>query len=216
MIYVIARVITRRKASEHQLKLLERGVESSTNGIIITDAQRSELPIVYVNAAFERITGYSRRQVLGLNCRFLQGEESDPATIRQLRDGIDAQREVHVVIRNYRCDGSAFWNDLHISPVRDEETGHVTHFIGVQNDISEQREYQAQLAYNAHHDALTGLPNRLLLGQRLEQGCVVARRYHRFIAVLFIDLDDFKPINDTLGHEVGDFILVEVAKRLEK
>lgn len=215
VIYVIARVITRRKASEHQLKLLERGVESSTNGIIITDAQRSELPIVYVNAAFERITGYSRRQVLGLNCRFLQGEESDPATIRQLRDGIDAQREVHVVIRNYRCDGSAFWNDLHISPVRDEETGHVTHFIGVQNDISEQREYQAQLAYNAHHDALTGLPNRLLLGQRLEQGCVVARRYHRFIAVLFIDLDDFKPINDTLGHEVGDFILVEVAKRLE-
>ena len=118
------------------------------------------------------------------------------------------------MIRNYRRDGSIFWNDLYISPVRDE-TGDVTHYLGVQNDVSEQREYQAQLTYNANHDALTGLPNRVMLGQRLEEGCVLARRYQRFIAVLFIDLDDFKPINDTLGHEVGDFILVEVAKRLE-
>ncbi|MGP9765328.1 EAL domain-containing protein [Halomonas sp. AOP13-D3-9] len=211
---VYFRDINERKATEHQLKLLERSVESSTNGVIIVDAQRADWPIVYVNAAFERITGYSRSQALGRNCRFLQGEETDPATIKQLKVGVAEQREVHVVIRNYRRDGTVFWNDLYISPVLDE-SGHVTHFIGVQNDISEQREYQAQLAHNAHHDALTGLPNRLLLGQRLEQGCVVARRYQRYIAVLFIDLDDFKPINDTLGHEVGDFILVEVAKRLE-
>ncbi|MBR9904992.1 MAG: EAL domain-containing protein [Gammaproteobacteria bacterium] len=211
---VYFRDINERKATEHQLKLLERSVESSTNGVIIVDAQRADWPIVYVNAAFERITGYSRSQALGRNCRFLQGEETDPATIKQLKVGVVEQREVHVVIRNYRRDGTVFWNDLYISPVLDE-SGHVTHFIGVQNDISEQREYQAQLAHNAHHDALTGLPNRLLLGQRLEQGCVVARRYQRYIAVLFIDLDDFKPINDTLGHEVGDFILVEVAKRLE-
>ncbi|MBT2786634.1 MULTISPECIES: EAL domain-containing protein [unclassified Halomonas] len=211
---VYFRDINERKLTEHQLKLLERSVESSTNGVIIVDAQRADWPIVYVNAAFERITGYSRSQVLGRNCRFLQGEETDPATIKQLREGVTEQREVHVVIRNYRRDGTVFWNDLYISPVLDEN-GQVTHFIGVQNDISEQREYQAQLAHNAHHDALTGLPNRLLLGQRLEQGCVVARRYQRYIAVLFIDLDDFKPINDTLGHEVGDFILVEVAKRLE-
>ncbi|MBT2771211.1 EAL domain-containing protein [Halomonas sp. ISL-60] len=211
---VYFRDINERKLTEHQLKLLERSVESSTNGVIIVDAQRADWPIVYVNAAFERITGYSRSQVLGRNCRFLQGNETDPATIKQLREGVTEQREVHVVIRNYRRDGTVFWNDLYISPVLDEN-GQVTHFIGVQNDISEQREYQAQLAHNAHHDALTGLPNRLLLGQRLEQGCVVARRYQRYIAVLFIDLDDFKPINDTLGHEVGDFILVEVAKRLE-
>ncbi|MFS8153207.1 EAL domain-containing protein [Vreelandella titanicae] len=211
---VYFRDINERKATEHQLKLLERSVESSTNGVIIVDAQRADWPIVYVNAAFERITGYSRSQALERNCRFLQGEETDPATIKQLKVGIAEQREVHVVIRNYRRDGTLFWNDLYISPVLDED-GHVTHFIGVQNDISAQREYQAQLTHNAHHDALTGLPNRLLLGQRLEEGCVVARRYQRYIAVLFIDLDDFKPINDTLGHEVGDFILVEVAKRLE-
>lgn len=214
VIYVIARVITRRKASEHQLKLLERSVESSTNGIIIVDALRHDLPTVYVNAAFERITGYPRSEALGRNCRFLQGDETGPEAIKQLRRAIAEQREAHVVIRNYRRDGAMFWNDLHISPVRDE-TGQVTHFVGVQNDISEQREYQAQLTYNAHHDALTGLPNRMMLAERLQQGCVLARRYQRYLAVLFIDLDDFKPINDTLGHEVGDYILVEVAKRLD-
>ncbi len=211
---VYFRDVSERKASEHQLTLLERSVESSTNGVIIVDAQSRELPMVYVNAAFERITGYSRSEALGRNCRFLQGEDTDPATVKQLREAVAEQRDVHVVIRNYRRDGKVFWNDLYISPVRDE-TGEVTHYLGVQNDVTEQREYQAQLAYNANHDALTGLPNRVMLGQRLEEGCLLARRYQRFIAVLFIDLDDFKPINDTLGHEVGDFILVEVAKRIE-
>ena len=211
---VYFRDVSEHKASEHQLTLLERSVESSTNGVIIVDAQSRDLPMVYVNAAFEHITGYSRSEALGRNCRFLQGEDTDPATVKQLREAVAGQRDVHVVIRNYRRDGKVFWNDLYISPVRDE-TGEVTHYLGVQNDVTEQREYQAQLTYNANHDALTGLPNRVLLGQRLEEGCLLARRYQRFIAVLFIDLDDFKPINDTLGHEVGDFILVEVAKRIE-
>lgn len=207
--------ITERKDTERQLTLLQRSVESSTNGVVIVDAQRPDLPMVYVNAAFERITGYSRDAVLGRNCRFLQGVDTDPATLARLRKGIEAQRDVHVVIRNYRRSGEPFWNDLYISPVRDEE-GMVTHFIGAQNDITAQREYQAQLSHNANHDALTGLPNRLMLDQRLAQGCLLARRYHRFLAVLFIDLDDFKPINDTLSHEVGDFMLCEVAKRLEE
>ncbi|WP_404472192.1 EAL domain-containing protein [Vreelandella venusta] len=207
--------ISHRKATEQKLQLLERSVESSTNGVIIVDALSDDLPIVYINAAFERITGYTRHAVLGRNCRFLQGEDTAPESRLELRKGINAKREVHVVIRNYRCDGTPFWNDLYISPVRDE-TGTVTHFIGVQNDITTQREYQAQLRHNASHDTLTGLPNRLLLNQRLAQGCVLAKRYHRYLAVLFVDLDDFKPINDTLGHEVGDFLLIEVAKRLEE
>ncbi|MGM0832497.1 MAG: sensor domain-containing protein [Pseudomonadota bacterium] len=207
--------ITERKATERQLTLLERSVEASTNGVIIVDAQRQDLPMVYVNAAFERITGYSRTKALGQNCRFLQGEETDPATLAKLRKGIYAQQDVHVVIRNYRCNGVPFWNDLYVSPVRDA-AGLVTHFVGVQNDITAQREYQAQLRHNASHDALTGLPNRLMLDQRLSQGCLLAKRYRRYIAVLFVDLDDFKPINDTLGHDVGDHILIEVAKRLEE
>ncbi|WP_447927391.1 sensor domain-containing protein [Vreelandella sp. EE27] len=215
VIYVIARDITLRKTSAQQLALLERSVESSTNGVIIVDALADDLPMVYVNKAFEQITGYERTAVLGRNCRFLQGEETDPAIRRQLRRGIKEQRDVHVMLRNYRRDGTLFWNDLYISPVRDDQ-GVVTHFVGVQNDVTAQREYQAQLRHNANHDALTGLPNLQLLNQRLAQGCVMAKRYQRYLAVLFIDLDDFKPINDSMGHDVGDFILMSVARRLEE
>ncbi|UYF99810.1 putative bifunctional diguanylate cyclase/phosphodiesterase [Halomonas sp. GD1P12] len=215
VIYVIARDITERKTSEQQLVLLERSVESSTNGVVIVDALADDLPMVYVNKAFETITGYTRDEALGRNCRILQGDETDASTVKQLRRGIREQRDVHVMLRNVRQDGTSFWNDLYVSPVRDEQ-GRVTHFIGVQNDVTAQREYQAQLRHNANHDALTGLPNRQLLNQRLSQGCMLAKRYRRHVAVLFIDLDDFKPINDSLGHDVGDFILISVARRLEE
>ncbi|MDI5922794.1 EAL domain-containing protein [Halomonas sp. LR5S13] len=212
---VYFRDISQRKANERQLRILESSVTSSVNGVVICDAKDPGLPIIYVNPAFERITGYSKEQAIGRNCRFLQGENTEPRDIFSLREGIANQRDVHLVIRNYRRDGTTFWNDLYISPVRDE-TGSVTHFIGVQNDISTQKEYQSQLAYNASHDALTGLPNRTLLEDRLAQGCQIASRYQRYLAVLFLDLDGFKPINDTLGHETGDRILTEVANRLEQ
>ncbi|MGM0701325.1 MAG: EAL domain-containing protein [Pseudomonadota bacterium] len=206
--------INARKTAERQLRILERGIESSINGVVIADARQPGNPIIYANAAFEKITGYTREEVIGRNCRMLQGENTDPSAIRALRNGIEARRTLHVTLLNYRKDGSPFWNDLYISPVLDDQ-GDVTHFIGIQNDISTQREYESRLAYNASHDALTGLPNRALLEDRLAQSCQFARRYARSLAVLFVDLDDFKPINDTLGHELGDHILIEVARRLE-
>ncbi|SDK17262.1 PAS domain S-box-containing protein/diguanylate cyclase (GGDEF) domain-containing protein [Billgrantia gudaonensis] len=206
--------INARKAAERQLRILERGIESSVNGVVIADAQQPGYPIVYANAAFEKITGYTREEVIGHNCRMLQGENTDPDAKRALRLGIEARRTLHVTLLNYRKDGSPFWNDLYISPVFDDP-GEVTHFIGIQNDISTQREYESRLAYHASHDALTGLPNRALLEDRLAQSSQFAHRYARSLAVLFVDLDDFKPINDTLGHEVGDHILIEVARRLE-
>ncbi|WP_163559281.1 EAL domain-containing protein [Halomonas sp. NO4] len=205
--------ISQRKRTESQLHLLERGIESSVNGVVIADARQPDLPIVYVNAAFERITGYSRIEALGRNCRFLQGENSDPQACAAIRHGLEAQSTVHVTLLNYRKDGMPFWNELYISPVRDDN-GELSHFIGIQNDISTQREYESRLAYTASHDTLTGLANRSLLEDRLHQGCQFARRYTRTLAVLFVDLDDFKPINDSLGHELGDQVLVEVAERL--
>ncbi len=206
--------INARKAAERQLRILERGIESSVNGVVIADAQQPGYPIIYANAAFEKITGYTREEVIGHNCRMLQGEHTDPGARRALRLGIEARRMLHVTLLNYRKDGSPFWNDLYISPVFDDQ-GEVTHFIGIQNDISTQREYESRLAYHASHDALTGLPNRTLLEDRLAQSSQFAHRYARSLAVLFVDLDDFKPINDTLGHEIGDHILIEVARRLE-
>ncbi|MCQ4347147.1 EAL domain-containing protein [Pseudomonas stutzeri] len=193
--------------------LLQRCLEASYNGVLIVDALAPEQPIIYVNPAFERITGYSQEEALGRNCRFLQGSQTQQPAIAEIRRCLAEQREVHVVLRNFRKDGSAFWNDLYIAPVPDER-GVVTHFIGVQNDISERKRFESELAYNASHDVLTGLPNRSLLEDRLLQGCQIARRYGRELAVMLIDLDGFKPINDTLGHAVGDRILVEVAQRM--
>ncbi|UTW07701.1 EAL domain-containing protein [Pseudomonas benzenivorans] len=209
------RDIGARIESEKQLRLLRRSLEASYNGALICDAQADDLPIIYANPAFERITGYSAAEVLGRNCRFLQGEERDQPNIEDIRQGIKDYRETHVVLRNFRKDGTPFWNALYIAPVPDEQ-GNITHFIGIQNDISEQKNFEAQLAYNASHDVLTGLPNRSLLEDRLTQGCQISLRYQRSLAVMFIDLDGFKPINDSMGHSAGDQILVEVARRMNQ
>ncbi len=202
-------------ALQQRLTLLEHCVEASLNGIVIVDAAEDDMPIVYVNPAFERITGYASGEVLGRNCRFLQGDHDDKAARSAIRQALAAGEEMNVVLRNYRRDGTAFWNSLYISPVLDN-TGSVTHFLGVQHDISVERDYQAQLAYNSSHDVLTGMPNRFLMMDRLQQACNVASRSERDLAVLFIDLDEFKPINDTLGHDVGDRVLEEVARRLSR
>jgi diguanylate cyclase (GGDEF)-like protein/PAS domain S-box-containing protein len=207
------RDISERKAAEKQMRLLKRSLESSYNGVVIVDALAEDQPIIYVNPAFERITGYPEEEVLGRNCRLLQGGERDQAALDIIRHGLAHAIEAHVVLRNYRKDGSIFWNDLYISPVLNER-GMLTHFVGVQNDISEEMRYKDALSFSASHDVLTGLPNRALLEDRLRQGCQISQRYHRSLAVMFIDLDEFKPINDSMGHHLGDQILIEVARRM--
>lgn len=212
-VYGIAKDITERKQQQEQLEILRRSVESSINGVVIVDALKPDMPIVYVNPAFERITGYSSAETLGRNCRFLQGIGTERKSVDRIRKALRKHSEVHVTLRNYRKDGTPFWNDLHISPVRNDK-GITTHFIGVQNDISEQREQESQLAYQASHDVLTGLPNRSLFQDRLVQQCQLASRSGHYLALLFIDMDGFKPINDSLGHAVGDRLLVEIGRRL--
>ena len=121
--------------TEAERLLKERALESTAEGVVISECRDGKMPIIYVNRAFTAMTGYSPDEVLGRNCRFLQGPETDGATTQAIRDAISADLGCTVEILNYRKDGTVFWNRLSIMPVRDDE-GQVTHFIGIQNDIT--------------------------------------------------------------------------------
>src|SRR5215204_1818661 len=127
-----------RPASEEMRRLFGRAVAASSNGIVITDSKVPDNPIVYVNPAFEEISGYTADEVLGRNCRFLQADDREQPALDELREALTEARECRVVLRNYRKDGTPFWNELYVSPVHDEE-GRLTNFVGVQNDITERR-----------------------------------------------------------------------------
>jgi PAS domain S-box-containing protein len=127
-----------------RLRLLERAVTASTNSISITDPSRPDSPLVYVNPAFERTTGYAAEEVLGHNCRFLQGENRNQPTLGKLRAAIREERHCTVVLRNYRKNGSLFYNELSVYPVRDEND-RLMNFVGVQNDITERLQTEEAL-----------------------------------------------------------------------
>jgi|GEM_PF-128608 len=137
---VLATAIARQR-SEDRLHLMERAIAASSNGIAIADAIDPHNPIIYANPAFERITGYSATEVIGRNCRFLQGTDTAQPGLDQLRAAIREGKECHTVLRNYRKDGSLFWNEFYISPVFSLQ-GYLTHFIGIQTDISERKQLE--------------------------------------------------------------------------
>ncbi|OCR01830.1 histidine kinase [Oscillatoriales cyanobacterium USR001] len=141
----ISQDITESKKSAETLLLLERAIAASSNGIVISDNTQPDNPIIYCNPAFEKMTGYSYAEVIGKNCRFLQSPEGGSDIARQeIRDALRAERECHVVLKNYRKDGSYFWNELTISPVRDT-SGRLTHFVGVQTDITDRKQAEEAL-----------------------------------------------------------------------
>lgn len=202
-----------RLEAEMMLQLRNRAIEVARNGVIITDARQADNPIIYVNPAFTDITGYGIEEVLGRSPRFLLGEDVAQLGLERIRAAVRQGQTGVALLRNYRKDGTLFWNELSVAPVRDA-SGTVTHFVGIINDVTEHKRHAEQLEYRAYHDELTKLPNRNLMHDRLRQAIAYARRHGCMVGVLFLDIDQFKVVNDGLGHDAGDSLLVTVAKRL--
>lgn len=160
---------------DERTALLERALDASTNGVLITDARLSDNPILFANPGFAKMTGYQASEIMGRNCRFLQGPDTDPAQVDQIRAAIREERPCHVVIRNYKKDGTAFWNDLSLSPVRDTG-GRLTHFIGVQTDVTEQRLCQEMKAARAYAESIVDTVREPLLILDGEDRVVSANR----------------------------------------
>ena len=205
--------VSEQRQRDLEIRIRTRAMEASVNAIVITDNQQDDQPIVYVNPAFERITGYRLDEVLGRNCRFLQAEQQNQPELDNIRRALRAEEEGGAVLRNYRKDGSAFWNDLRLAPVVNDR-GKVSHFVGILHDITEAKRYQEELEHQANHDSLTGLPNRNLLKDRIHQAIAFASRNQGQFTLVFMDIDNFKVVNDSLGHNAGDQLLVQVAERL--
>ncbi|RUO72676.1 hypothetical protein CWI80_09035 [Pseudidiomarina sediminum] len=214
-VFGIAKDTTAQRQQDERLHVLERSIHASTNGIVISDAQHPSSPITYTNETFQRMTGYSAKELEGRSCDFLIGPRTNPATIEAIGSALNNCTEYTGEVRHYRKDGTSFWDELQLAPVADSK-GTITHFIGIHQDITERVEGKAQLAFQAEHDALTQLLNRNSFERRL------ATTLHKeqknglscFWAVLFIDLDSFKPVNEAMGLASGDEVLKQVAQRL--
>ena len=203
-----------RRHTEAALNLRNRAIESSVNAVLIVDLAREGYPIDYVNPAFERITGYKASEAMGRGIEFLLGNERDQPGMLEIQAAIRERREGYAVLRSYRKDGTLFWNDFHVAPVR-SIGDQPTHFVGVMNDVTAAKTYEAQLAHQANYDPLTGLANRNLLQDRLQHAIANARRAGGTLVTVFLDVDNFKLVNDSLGHTLGDEMLRNIGSRLK-
>ncbi len=210
--YSFARDITERKRHIDELRKLSQAVEQSPAAVVLTDTQGL---IEYANPKFSQITGYTMAEVRGKNPRILKSGETSQEDYSRLWEAIIAGREWHGEFHNRRKDGTLFWEHASISPVRNE-AGDISHFLAIKEDITDRKRYEEQLHHLATHDDLTGLANRALMQDRLEQSILFAKRSGRLVAVLLLDLDRFKIINDSLGHSFGDRLLQIIADRLKE
>lgn len=208
----IARDITERHLMQEKLQLAATVFENTAEGVLITDTDQR---ITAVNRAFSEITGYSEIEALGQTPRLLASGQHDSAFYVAMWHQLTAEGHWQGEIFNKRKNSELYPSWLTISAVRNSER-EITHFVAVFADISSLKHAQAKLDYQAHHDPLTGLPNRALFENRLQAALQCSQVSNRQGAVLFLDLDRFKHINDSLGHPVGDLLLKGIAQRLKE
>ena len=203
--------VSAQKRLEAHLKLAASVFTSAREGILITDAKGR---IVDVNATFCAITGYSRDEALGQNPRMLRSGRQPPEFYAHMWHSLNTQGHWYGEVWNRRKQGDVYAEMLTISSVLDA-AGAVQNYVALFSDITPLKHHQQQLERIAHYDALTGLPNRVLLADRLHQAIVQSQRRKRCLAVVFLDLDGFKAVNDGHGHAAGDALLIALSNRLQ-
>lgn len=208
---IFVRDITQRKLNEGKLQLAASVFRHAREGIAITDAQGT---IVDINETFTRITGYSRAEAIGQNPRILSSGRQDKAFYESMWNALRVQGHWGGEVWNRRKSGEVYAELLTISAVRDVQ-GHTQQYVALFSDITGIKEHQSELEHIAHFDALTGLPNRLLLADRLQQAMAQALRRGLQVAVAYLDLDGFKSVNDHHGHDWGDRLLIHLATAMK-
>lgn len=207
--------------------LLRSAVLDSRDGIAISEHGAESNPIVFVNPAFERMTGYALEEIVGTDCRFLQNDDREQPAIAVIRQAVSAGEYCLVTLRNYRKDGSMFWNELSLSPVHDA-LGVVTNYIGIQKDVSARvlaeidllgrskslEQAARQMAALAIRDGLTGIYNRRFFDAQLDIQWRICHRSRTPLSLILVDIDQFKRFNDGNGHVAGDAALRAVAESL--
>ncbi|WP_148714457.1 EAL domain-containing protein [Chitinolyticbacter meiyuanensis] len=210
---VMAQDITAQQVVDRELRIRNKAIDAGASGILVTDLLHPEQPIVYVNQAFERITGYSKEAVLGRNCRFLQGRDRDQPDLVFIRRAVAQGTEGKALLRNYRKDGSMFWNALHVLPAPDAQ-GRITHYVGVIDDVTASKLDGAQAAHHACYDVRTGLPNRNLLLDRLSQAALQSNRRQESFALAVVLFDDYGGLAERLGTVALEQMVGEQVERL--
>ena len=201
--------IRERKRAEAELKLQSTALSAAANAIFITDCNGY---IEWVNQAFERMSGYSAAESLGKNPRLINSGHHDRAFFKTIWETLLTGSVWRGEVVERHKKGHLYTVEQTLTPIM--EAGQVSHFIAIHEDISERKQAEEQIRYMALYDGLTGLPNRELLREHMQRALASANRNERLVGVLFLDLDHFKDINDTLGHDIGDKLLQQVAKRL--
>jgi len=211
-VLAVGRDISEIKRAEENLRIIASVFDNSQEAILITDANNV---IIDVNPAFTVITGYGREEVLNCNPKLLSSGRQDRAFYAGMWESLKQEKIWRGEIWNRRKSGEIYAELLSISAICDSD-GSVQRYVGVFSDISHIKEHEAELSRVAHYDALTGIPNRVLLVDRMRQAIAQTEREQNMLAVCYLDLDGFKAINDTMGHDAGDQILVEVSRRIER
>lgn len=207
---VVVQDITTRREQEEELRLAAIVIDAVDEGVMVTGPDNR---IIKVNPAFTTITGYKPEEVIGKSPNMLAAEGNAQIIYMNLWNSLAATDAWQGEIENRRKNGELYVEWLSVKAVRDAQKK-ILHYLAVFTDISERKIAEGRIRYRAHHDALTDLVNRTLFVDRLEQAIIRAKRDGVHVGLIFVDLDNFKPVNDTFGHQVGDALLKEVGRRL--